>query len=194
MRGQFSGYRNEDGVASDSKVETFAALRFHIDSWRWEGVPFYVRAGKNLPVSATEVVVELRLPPQKVFSGRKILVEKPNYVRFRFAPDVSIAIGANVFKERGSEGPRVQDIELLVSRYADEYDVGPYEHLLTEAMAGNPLLFAREDCVEAAWRIVEPVLDNVTPVYDYEPGSWGPQESNEFISKHGDWHEPELDQ
>ena len=194
VRGQFSGYRDEDGVAPDSKVETFASVHLQMDSLRWEGVPFYIRAGKNLPVSATEVIVELRQPPQKMFSGRKIQVDKPNYVRFRFAPDVSIAIGANVFKERGQEGPRVQDIELLVSRYADEYDVGPYEHLLTEAMAGNQLLFTREDCVEAAWQIVEPVLDNVTPVYEYEPGTWGPAESIEFISGHGEWHEPKLNQ
>ena len=192
VRGQFTGYRDEDGVAPDSKVETFAAVRLQMDSWRWEGVPFYIRAGKNLPVTATEVIVELRQPPQKMFSGRKFLIDKPNYVRFRFAPDVSIAIGANVFKERGREGPRVQDIELLVSRYADDYDVGPYEHLLSEAMAGNSLLFTREDSVEAAWRVVAPVLDNVTPVHEYKPGTWGPKEANSLIAPHGRWVDPEV--
>ncbi len=192
VRGQFTGYRDEDGVAPDSKVETFAAVRLQMDSWRWEGVPFYIRAGKNLPVTATEVIVELRQPPQKMFSGRKILFDKPNYVRFRFAPDVSIAIGANVFKERGKEGPRVQDIELLVSSYADDYDVGPYENLLSEAMAGNSLLFTREDSVEAAWRVVAPVLDNVTPVHEYKPGTWGPKEADSLIAPHGRWGDPEV--
>jgi glucose-6-phosphate 1-dehydrogenase len=192
VRGQFIGYCDEDGVASDSKVETFAAVRLQMDSWRWEGVPFYIRAGKNLPVTATEVIVELRQPPQKMFSGRQILIDKPNFVRFRFAPEVSIAIGANVFKERGLEGPRVQDIELLVSHYADDYDVGPYEHLLTEAMAGNSLLFTREDSVEAAWRVVEPVLNNNIPIHEYKPGTWGPKESNDLIAPNGKWINPEI--
>ena len=192
VRGQFAGYRDDDGVAPDSKVETFAAVRLHMDSWRWEGVPFYIRAGKNLPVTATEVIVELRQPPQKMFSSRKILFEKPNYVRFRFAPDVTIAIGANVFKEREVEGPRVQDIELLVSRHAGGDEMGPYEHLLSEAMAGNPLLFAREDSVEAAWRVVEPILGTSTPVIEYEPGTWGPKEADDLIALHGSWHGPEV--
>ena len=190
VRGQFTGYSDEEGVALDSKVETFAAVRFQMDSWRWEGVPFYIRAGKNLPLTATEVLVELRQPPQKVFSGRKIQFDKPNYVRFRFAPDVSIAIGANIFKERGLEGPRVQDIELLVSRDPGGEEAGPYEHLLTEAMAGHSLLFTREDSVEAAWRVVEPILDAVTPVYEYQPGTWGPKEADELIAPHGGWPEP----
>jgi glucose-6-phosphate 1-dehydrogenase len=194
VRGQFTGYRDEDGVAPDSKIETFAAVRLQMDSWRWEGVPFYIRAGKNLPVTATEVLVELRQPPQKMFSGRKILIDKPNYVRFRFAPDVSIAIGANVFKERGQEGPRVQDIELLVSRYADDYDVGPYENLLSEAMAGNSLLFTREDSVEAAWRVIEPVLGVSTPVIEYAPGTWGPNEANDLIAPHGRWIDPDINE
>jgi glucose-6-phosphate 1-dehydrogenase len=190
VRGQFTGYCDEEGVASDSKVETFAAVRFQMDSWRWEGVPFYIRAGKNLPLTATEVLVELRQPPQKMFSGRKIQFDKPNYVRFRFAPDVSIAIGANIFKERGLEGPRVQDIELLVSRDPGGEEAGPYEHLLTEAMSGHSLLFTREDGVEAAWRVVEPILDAVTPAYEYQPGTWGPKEADELIAPHGGWPEP----
>jgi glucose-6-phosphate 1-dehydrogenase len=190
VRGQFTGYRDEDGVASDSKVETFAAVRLQMDSWRWEGVPFYLRTGKNLPKTATEVIVELRQPPQKVFSGRKFLFDKPNYVRFRFAPDVTIAIGANVFKEKGTEGPRIQDIELLVSRQADGDEMGPYEHLLSEAMAGNPLLFTREDSVEAAWRVVAPVLGNDMPVHEYKPGAWGPKEADDLIAAHGIWPEP----
>jgi len=192
VRGQFTGYSDEDGVAPDSKVETFAAVRLQMDSWRWEGVPFYIRAGKNLPVTATEVIVELRQPPQKVFSGRKILFDKPNYVRFRFAPDVTIAIGANVFKSKGKEGPRIQDTELLVSHYAGGDEMGPYEHLLSEAMAGNPLLFTREDSVEAAWRVVEPVLNNDISIHEYKPGTWGPREANDLIANHGKWIDPEV--
>jgi glucose-6-phosphate 1-dehydrogenase len=194
VRGQFTGYRDEDGVAPDSKVETFAAVRLEMDSWRWEGVPFYIRAGKNLPVTATEVIVELRQPPQKTFSGRTFTAEKPNYVRFRLGPDVAIAIGANIFKGRGPQGPRGKDIELLVSHEPGGEETGPYEHLLTEAMAGNSLLFTREDGVEAAWRVVEPVLDDATPVYEYQPGTWGPEESNKLISGHGEWQEPKLDE
>ncbi len=192
VRGQFTGYRDEDGVAPDSKVETFAAVRLEMDSWRWEGVPFYIRAGKNLPVTATEVIVELRQPPQKTFSGRTFTFGKPNYVRFRLGPDVAIAIGANIFKGRGPQGPHGKDIELLVSHDPGGEEAGPYEHLLTEAMAGNSLLFTREDGVEAAWRVVEPILDDVTPVYEYQPGTWGPEESIKLISGHGEWHEPEV--
>jgi glucose-6-phosphate 1-dehydrogenase len=192
VRGQFTGYREEEGVAPDSKVETFAAVRLGMDSWRWEGVPFYIRAGKNLPVTATEVLVELRMPPQKTFSGRTFTIEKPNYVRFRLGPDMAIAIGANIFKGRGERGPHGDDIELLVSHDPGGKETGPYEHLLTEAMAGNSLLFTREDGVEAAWRVVEPVLDDVTPVYDYQPGTWGPEESNKLLAHHDDWYEPKM--
>ena len=192
VRGQFKGYRDEEGVAPDSKVETFAAVCLFIDTWRWEGVPFYIRAGKSLPVSATEVIVELRQPPQKTFSGRTFELGKPNYVRFRLGPDVAIALGANVFKGRGAHGPQGQDIELLVTKEPGAEDIGPYEHLLTEAMAGNALLFNREDGVEAAWRVVEPILDAVTPVYEYQPGTWGPKETDDLISSHGSWEDPEV--
>jgi glucose-6-phosphate 1-dehydrogenase len=192
VRGQFIGYRDEDGVAPDSDVETFAAVRLQMDSWRWEGVPIYIRAGKNLPVTATEVIVELRQPPQKTFSGRTFTIEKPNYVRFRLGPDMAIAIGANIFKGRGPQGPHGKDIELLVSHDPGGEETGPYEHLLTEAMAGNSLLFTREDGVEAAWRVVEPILDDVTPVYEYQPGTWGPEESIKLISGRGEWHEPKV--
>jgi glucose-6-phosphate 1-dehydrogenase len=188
VRGQFTGYQDEDGVAPDSKVETFAAVRLEMDSWRWEGVPFYIRAGKNLPVTATEVIVELRQPPQ----GRTFTVGKPNYVRFRLGPDVAIAIGANIFKGRGPQGPHGKDIELLVSHEPGGEEAGPYEHLLTEAMAGNSLLFTREDGVEAAWRVVEPVLDDVTPVYEYRPGTWGPEESNKLLADRDDWYQPNM--
>jgi glucose-6-phosphate 1-dehydrogenase len=192
VRGQFTGYHGEEGVDPDSTVETFAAVRLQMDSWRWEGVPFYVRAGKNLPVTATEVIAELRQPPQKTFSGRTFTIGKPNYVRFRLGPDVSIAIGANIFEGRGPQGPHGRDIELLVSRDPKGDETGPYEHLLTEAMAGNPLLFTREDGVEAAWQVVAPILDDTAPVYEYEPGTWGPKEADKLIAEHGLWQDPEI--
>jgi glucose-6-phosphate 1-dehydrogenase len=192
VRGQFAGYRDEDGVAPDSKVETFAAVRLFIDTWRWEGVPFYIRAGKCLPVTATEVIVELRRPPQKMFSGRAFEHGEPNYVRFRFNPDVTIAIGAKVFKSRGPRGPLGRDIELLVTHHPAGDEKGPYEHLLGEAMAGNVLLFNREDGVEAAWNIVEPILGTSTPAYEYAQGTWGPKEIDSLIQEHEGWPEPKV--
>lgn len=189
VRGQFVGYHNEEGVAPGSAIETYAAVRLFIDSWRWEGVPFYVRTGKNLPVTATEVFVELRRPPQKVFSGRAFEPGKPNYVRFRIGPDMAIAIGAKVLK---GKGPQVQDVEMIVSSEPSPEGVGPYELLLSEAMSGNTILFTREDAVEAAWRVVDPILGDVTPVHTYDPGTWGPKAANELIGEHGPWPDPAV--
>jgi glucose-6-phosphate 1-dehydrogenase len=155
-------------------------------------VPFYIRAGKNLPVTASEVIVELRRPPQRTFSGRTFEIGKRNYVRARLSPDIAIALGANALKGRGSHGPQGQDIELRVTKEPDVEDIGPYEHLLTEAMAGNALLFNRVDGVEAAWRVVEPILGTVSPVNEYEPGTWGPKEADDLISSHGGWNNPEA--
>jgi glucose-6-phosphate 1-dehydrogenase len=185
VRGQFRGYRDEPGVAADSKVETFAALRLSIDSWRWSGVPFYLRAGKCLPVTATEVVVELRPPPARVFGDAKPC--QPNYVRFRVGPDVAIAWGAHA--KQAGELMIGREVELFVDQKgADEME--PYERLIGDALSGDATLFAREDEVEAAWAAVDPVLNEVTPVYQYEPGSWGPAEAFKII--HGDcgWHDP----
>src|SRR5881296_3363010 len=167
VRGQFRGYRSEKGVASDSTVETFVALRLEIDSWRWQGVPFYIRAGKCLPVTCTEVVVRLRQPPT-MFHGFDL---GPNYCRFRISPDITIAIGANVIAP-GQE-TQSQTAEMLGTRLprADEMDA--YERVLGDAMHGDATLFAREDYVEEAWRIVDPVLKEGTPVYEYEAGAWG---------------------
>ncbi len=191
VRGQFKGYRDEDGVAPDSEVETFSAARLFVDTWRWEGVPFYVRSGKNLPVTVSEVIAELRRPPQRTFSGRTFEIGKPNYVRMRLGPDTAIALGANVLKGRGKHGPEGLDKELLITKEPDVEDIGPYELLLTEAMAGNALLFNRVDGVEAAWRVVEPILGSVTPVIEYEPGTWGPKEADDLIAAHGGWVNPE---
>src|SRR6266702_472907 len=176
VRGQFRGYRQENGVAADSQVETFAALRLEIDSWRWKGVPIYIRAGKCLPVTCTEVIVRLRQPPT-MYQGFNL---EPNYVRFRISPDIAIAFGANIMGP-GDETDSAS-VEIVASRHpgADERDA--YERVLGDAMAGDATLFAREDSVEEAWRIVDPVLKDTTPVGEYEPNSWGPSEVEQRVS------------
>jgi glucose-6-phosphate 1-dehydrogenase len=188
VRGQFRGYRDEEGVASDSRVETFAAVDLRIDSWRWADVPFLVRAGKCMPVSATEVLVRLRHPPQRVFSGVELGGRAPNHFRFRLGPDVEIALGAQVRREDETRGTS-QTVELFAcqNRWGR---VSPYDRLLSEAMEGERLLFAREDEVEAAWEIVDPVLRADTPLHEYEPGSWGPEEAQPMAHHHGGWHAP----
>jgi glucose-6-phosphate 1-dehydrogenase len=185
VRGQFNGYRNEPGVAPDSKVETFAALRFSIDSWRWSGVPFYVRAGKRLPVTATEVVVELRAPPARVFGD--VPPCQPNYVRFRVGPDVAIAMGAHA--KQAGERMAGREVELFVDQKGPE-EMQPYERLIGDAISGDNTLFAREDEVEAAWTAVDPVLSAPTPVYEYEPGTWGPSKAFDIIQGDCGWHDP----
>jgi len=184
VRGQFRGYRQEHGVAADSQVETFAALRLEIDSWRWKGVPIYIRAGKCLPVTCTEVIVRLRQPPT-MYQGFNL---EPNYVRFRISPDIAIAFGANIMGP-GDETDSAS-VEIVASRHpgADERDA--YERVLGDAMAGDATLFAREDSVEEAWRIVDPVLKDATPVGEYEPNSWGPSEVEQRVSPAGGWQNP----
>jgi glucose-6-phosphate 1-dehydrogenase len=186
VRGQFRGYRSEKGVAADSTVETFAAVRVQIDSWRWQGVPFYIRAGKHLPVTCTEVVVRLRQPPTMFHSFDL----EPNSCRFRISPDVTIAIGANVIAP-GQE-TRSQTAEMVGTQLprADEMDA--YERVLGDAMQGDATLFAREDYVEEAWRIVDPVLKAGTPVYEYEPGTWGPKEVTSRVSPPEGWQNPTV--
>jgi glucose-6-phosphate 1-dehydrogenase len=186
IRGQYHGYREEKGVASSSDVETFAALRLEIDSWRWTDVPFLIRAGKCLANTATEVMVRLHSPPQR-YMATQSLDHTHNYVRIRFNPEEIIAIGA-VIRKVGEEEDLLP-VELLVSRQAAD-EVPPYARLLQSAMAGDPSLFAREDLVEAQWRIVEPVLGNATPLSFYEPGSWGPPEADRLLSEGDEWHNP----
>ena len=186
VRGQFRGYRNEAGVAADSKVETFAALRLEIDSWRWQGVPFYIRAGKCLPVTCAEVVVRLRRPPT-MFQSFDL---EPNYCRWRISPDVTIAIGANVIAP-GQE-TRSQTAEMLGTRLPRAEEMDAYERVLGDAMHGDATLFAREDYVEEAWRIVDPVLKDGTPIYGYEPGTWGPKEVDVSVSPPGGWQNPTV--
>jgi glucose-6-phosphate 1-dehydrogenase len=185
VRGQFKGYRDEPGVAPDSKVETFAALKLSLDSWRWSGVPFFLRAGKCLPVEATEVVVELRSPPAVVFGVAKPC--QPNYFRFRVGPDVAIAVGAHV--KQAGERMAGREVELFVDQKAAD-EMEPYERLIGDAISGDATLFAREDEVEAAWAAVDPVLNEPTPVYQYEPGTWGPAESFNIIDGDCGWHDP----
>ena len=189
IRGQFRGYRKEPGVSPTSTVETFAALRVEIRSWRWQGVPFFIRAGKLLPVSRVEVFVTLRRPPP-IFSGSlpPITAGIPgsNYIRFRLGPDQAIALGAMV-KHPGEEfiGERV---ELLASHQAEADEPDAYEQLLGDALRGEAFRFAREDYVEEAWRIVDPVLKAETPLYSYEPGTWGPHEAATLVAPER-WHD-----
>jgi glucose-6-phosphate 1-dehydrogenase len=186
VRGQFRGYRTEPGVAPDSQVETFAALQLAIDSWRWHGVPFYLRAGKCLPVTCTEILVRLRQPPT-MYHGFNL---QPNSCRFRISPDVTFALGINGMAP-GSETVS-ESVEILGRRYprADEMDA--YERVIGDAMEGDATLFAREDYVEEAWRIVDPVLQGGTPVYAYAPHTWGPREVEQRVMPAGGWHNPTV--
>lgn len=188
LRGQFRGYRDEPGVAPESPVETFAALKIDLDSWRWAGVPFFIRAGKQLPVTATEVFVTLKRPPQNVFG--EPFGEPCNYVRFRLGPDrVAVAIGARA-KVPG-EKMIGREAELFVSHQRGD-EMEAYERLIGDAMAGDSSLFARQDGVEATWRVVDPILTVPTPIYEYEPGTWGPEESQELMAPIGGWQSPRV--
>jgi len=182
VRGQFRGYLDEPGVAPDSEVETYAAVRFEVDSWRWAGVPFLIRAGKCLKTTATEVLVKLQRPPLA-----KGIVEN-NYFRFRLGPDVSLAAGIRV--KRPGAKLSAMPIELTAVDHVQKDSVDAYERLLTDAMRGDPLLFIREDAVEASWGVVENLLDHSTPAYPYEPGTWGPEEADSLASDIGGWHGP----
>ena len=183
IRGQFRGYLQEKGVAPDSKTETFAALRLEVNSWRWQDVPFYIRAGKCLPVTCTEIVCRLRRPP--TFIPAEFL--NSNYLRFRISPDMAIAMGMTVL----APGDRLagQSTEMIASRQPSAEQMDAYERVLGDAMAGDATLFAREDYVEEAWRIVDPLLQKATPVYTYEPSTWGPNEV-ERVTPPGGWQNP----
>jgi glucose-6-phosphate 1-dehydrogenase len=186
VRGQFHGYLSEPGVAKDSKMETFAALRLEIDSWRWKGVPFFIRAGKCLPVTSTEVIAKFCLPPTVIQDS----VLTQNYLRFRISPDVDIALGVTVMAP--GETPTGEPAELLAHHQKQSTEIEPYEHLLGDAMAGDAMLFARQDYVEEAWRIVDPVLKLATPVYEYAPGTWGPKEVQANVVPPGGWVNPVI--
>ena len=185
VRGQYRGYRQEPGVAPDSQVETYAAVRLWIDSWRWEGVPFFLRAGKCLPVSATEVVVDLKRPPLV-----KLAPGKGNYLRFRLSPDVTIAVGARV--KRPGEEMVGEETELSIVHHPHGDEMDAYERLIGDAMEGDASLFARQDVVEAAWEIVDPILGTNTPLLEYEPGTWGPPEADQLTESMGGWQAPVM--
>jgi glucose-6-phosphate 1-dehydrogenase len=183
VRGQYRGYRREDGVAAASQVETFAAVRLTMDSWRWEGVPFFIRAGKCLPVTTTEVFVNLKRPPLSMLAPGQ-----GNYVRFRLSPEVTIAVGARVKRPGDTLEGEETELSFVNKPEGDEMDA--YERLLGDAMEGDPALFARQDAVEASWAIVDPVLHTTTPLFEYESGAWGPAEADRLVTDAGGWHCP----
>ena len=185
VRGQYRGYRNEKGVASDSQVETFAAVKLYMDTPRWSGVPFYIRAGKQMPVTTTEVFVELKRAAQAVFDA--VPQSEADYFRFRLSPNISISLGARVKKP--GETMAGEPVELIV-RQAPGDEMTPYERLLGDAIRGDAMLFVREDSVEAAWSVVDPVLGNATPVHEYAPNSWGPAEADQLVAEGGGWRNP----
>ena len=187
VRGQFRGYRDEKGVAKGSTTETFAAVRLHLDSWRWEGVPFFIRAGKHLPTAMTEVLVKLKRPPLS-----RMAPGESNYYRFRLGPDVVIAVGARVKRPGPTLVGEPTELKIVHHPGGDERDA--YDRLLGDAMAGDPTLFAREDGVEAAWAVVQPVLGDATPVHPYEPGTWGPKEAERLTASAGGWYAPSIDE
>jgi glucose-6-phosphate 1-dehydrogenase len=184
VRGQFQGYRQEPGVAPNSQVETFAAVRLRVESWRWAGVPFVIRAGKCLPVTTTEVLVKLRPPPLT-----RLAASDSNYLRFRLSPQISLNLGARVKQPGAAMVSMPVELSAVERSQGDELD--PYERLLGDAMRGDALLFVRQDAVEAAWAIVEPILGDITPVYAYAPGSWGPTEAERLAADIGGWHNPQ---
>jgi glucose-6-phosphate 1-dehydrogenase len=185
VRGQFRGYLAERGVAPGSRTETFAALRLHVNSWRWQGVPFYIRAGKQMPVSCTEILVRMRRPPDVYHTGAL----EPNHIRFRISPEVTTALGMMVLSpDQVGTG---QATEMVANHHPEVY-VNAYERVLGDAVAGDPMLFAREDYVEEAWRIVDPILHTDTPVYQYDPKTWGPAEVNQTLVPPGGWHIPAM--
>src|ERR1700731_1688589 len=185
VRGQFKGYKNEKGVAPDSKVETFAAVRLEVHSWRWSGVPFLIRAGKCLPVTTTEVLVKLRKPPLDILGD-----ESSNHFRFRLGPgEISISLSARVKRPGEELVSKPAHLSAVEEPTADEVDA--YERLLGDAMHGDGMLFVREDAVEAAWAIVDPILASATNLHPYEPGSWGPREADRLATDVDGWHNPE---
>lgn len=187
VRGQFRGYRKEDGVSPESEVETYVAVRLYLDSWRWDGVPFFIRTGKNLAVTANEVLVELRRPPRNVLTGFD--AGQPNRLRFGLGPDLTIAMSTNIRKP--GLNWELGDGEMVTCREASQEDeIAAYRDLLRSAMQGDAVPFARSDGVEAQWRVVAPVFGNVTPVYEYESGTWGPGEAERLVQDFGDWIAP----
>ncbi|GIW83258.1 MAG: hypothetical protein KatS3mg105_5065 [Gemmatales bacterium] len=186
VRGQFTGYQSEPGVAPDSKTETFAAVKLSINSWRWQGVPFFIRAGKNLPVTCTEIVVRFQ-PAPTMYERFKL---GPNYFRFRLDPEILVTTGMNVLAPNTDTD--AESVEMIAAQHLGGEAMTAYERVLTDALRGDPTLFARQDYVEEAWRIVDPVIKADLPVYAYEPHSWGPHEVDR-VTPPGGWVNPVVD-
>jgi glucose-6-phosphate 1-dehydrogenase len=188
VRGQFKGYRQEPGVAANSDVETYAALRLYIDTWRWADVPFFIRSGKCLPVTVTEVVVDFKKPPRETFG--ETVTGLGDHLRMRLDPEVLIALGMRV-KVPGEQmvGEDVQ----LIAQHQKGSEMAPYERLLGDALKGDQTLFASEESVEAQWRIVDPVLSVATPVLEYDPGTWGPAEADRLTAEFDGWMDPKAE-
>ena len=189
VRGQYEGYRDNKGVRPDSTIETFVAVKLSIDTWRWSGVPIYIRTGKHLPVTATEITVEFARPPLDIFG--EVVPRTSSHLRLRISPDISISLGMRVKQP----GDRMigDDVELSLAEQADAA-VPPYARLLEDALRGSTELFTRADLVDAEWKVVEPILGDVTPVYRYEKGTWGPPETLGIIGVDGPWFDPRVSQ
>jgi glucose-6-phosphate 1-dehydrogenase len=187
VRGQFDGYHDEPDVDEHSDVETFCAMRVFIDSWRWAGVPWYLRSGKCLPGTVTEILVELKPPPQQLFADSWPSEGPSNYLRFRLAPDAAIALAARV-KRAGEEYVGDQHELLLLDTQPDA--MAPYDRLLGDAMLGDGALFTREEAIEAAWAVVDPVLGDHPRALPYQPGTWGPRQADTLIAPGSRWHDP----
>jgi len=190
VRGQFDGYRSEDGVAPDSDVETYAAVRLHLDSWRWEGVHWYLRSGKHLAQTVTEVLVQLKPPPQRVFADSGPGSHQPTYIRFRLAPESAIALAARVKVVGDEYVGHLRELYLSDEQPGEEQ---PYERLLGDALEGKPALFTREDGVEAAWAVVNPVLAHHELVHPYRRGTWGPAAADTLLAPGETWHQPQAE-
>ncbi|MGH7912095.1 MAG: glucose-6-phosphate dehydrogenase [Candidatus Dormibacteraceae bacterium] len=191
VRGQFEGYLSEPGVSAHSDTETFAAIRLLIDTWRWHGVPWYLRAGKNLPVTATEVVVTFKAPPTHVFHETDTGLRERNHIRFRLSPDALIGLAARV-KRPGEQFIGDQQ-ELALHETPSPAQEAPYERLLGDAIAGNQQLFTRWDAIEAAWKVVDGILRDHNPVVPYQPGTWGPVQANGLLDSESAWLDPKAE-
>jgi glucose-6-phosphate 1-dehydrogenase len=189
VRGQYAGYRDEQGVAKNSDVETFCALRLFIDSWRWDGVPWYLRSGKYMAATVNEVLVELKPPPQKLFDDSPTAIGQTNYLRFQLSPHSTVALAARV-KRKGKKFIGDQKELYLIEEEPGEQS--PYERLLGDVLSGDHTLFTREDAAEAAWAVVDPVLKNHPHSHPYKRGSWGPKEADALIAKDSVWHNVSL--
>jgi glucose-6-phosphate 1-dehydrogenase len=188
VRGQFRGYRKEKGVAPDSKIETFAAVKLFVDTWRWADMPIYIRAGKCLPVTITEIMVEFKRPPRKVFN--ETITGPSNYLRLRLNPDVDIALGLRV--KQAGEQLRGENVELIATHKSPD-EMIPYERLLGDALSGDATLFASESEVESQWTIVDPILNQTDAPFEYEPNTWGPPQANQLMSSGKSWWNPQPD-